>query len=220
MGEVADLAVRRGVRAMMSLTDPGLERTTRAALARAQLTPLANLALSSVAEHLDEREPAVLVFDASAPNWLRIISDLVVTHPRVAPVMVAEMEHPEEFLAAVASGVVGFCSPMADVAALLRTIESVTYSGVAIPRALVAPLVEHVRHGRGRCVHSAAGPIDVTEREWEILQLMLQRRSTREMAASLFVSEGTVRSHVSALVKKLGALDRDDAVAMVERASL
>jgi DNA-binding CsgD family transcriptional regulator len=65
---------------------------------------------------------------------------------------------------------------------------------------------------------TAAGPIDVTDREWEIMQLMLQRRTTREIADALFVSVGTVRSHVAALVHKVGAVDRDDLIAIVERA--
>jgi DNA-binding CsgD family transcriptional regulator len=67
-------------------------------------------------------------------------------------------------------------------------------------------------------MNTVAGPIDVTDREWEIMQLMLQRRSTREIATALYVSVGTVRSHVSALMHKVGAVDRDDLIAMVERA--
>ena len=67
-------------------------------------------------------------------------------------------------------------------------------------------------------MNTAAGPIDVTHREWEIMQLMLQRRSTREIADALYVSVGTVRSHVSALMHKVGAVDRDDLITMVERA--
>ena len=58
----------------------------------------------------------------------------------------------------------------------------------------------------------------MTDREWEIMQLMLQRRSTREIADALYVSVGTVRSHVSALMHKVGAVDRDDLITIVERA--
>jgi hypothetical protein len=51
----------------------------------------------------------------------------------------------------------------------------------------VAPLVDQVRRGRQHRVHSVAGPIDVTDCEWAILQLMMPRRSTKAMAAALFV---------------------------------
>lgn len=66
-------------------------------------------------------------------------------------------------------------------------------------------------------MRTPAGNVDVTDREWEVLLLLMQRRSTQQMAEALFVSVGTVRSHVSALLHKLGAVDRDDAVAMVSR---
>jgi len=46
---------------------------------------------------------------------------------------------------------------------------------------------------------------------------MLQRRSTKETADVRFVYVGTVRCHVSPLLHKLGAVDREDAIAMVER---
>ena len=88
---------------------------------------------------------------------------------------------------------------------------------MAIPRAFMSPLVDEVRRGRGRAVRTAAGVVLVTDREWEILQMLIQGRSTREMSDALFVSVGTVRSHVSTLLKKIGAVDRDDAVAMVRR---
>ena len=82
---------------------------------------------------------------------------------------------------------------------------------------MVGPLVALARHGRGHRMNTIAGPIDVTDREWEIMQLVLQRRTTREIADALFVSAGTVRSHLSALMHKVGAVDRDDLIAMVER---
>src|SRR6188768_2027042 len=107
----------------------------------------------------------------------------------------------------------------ASVDAIVRTVQSVYDSGVAIPRDMVGPLVAHLRHGRGHRMMTAAGPIDVTDREWEIMQLLLQRRTTCEIADAVFVSFGTVRSHVSSLVHKVGAVDRDDLIAMVERAN-
>jgi len=173
--------------------------------------------LGATHEQVAADEAAIVVFDDSSPYWERSIGDLVHERPLVRPVLVARVDEPEVFLAAVAIGVAGFCRPDASLDALLRTIRSVGELGVAIPRDLMPPLVAEVRHGRGHVVWSAAGPIEVTDREWEILQLMMQRRSTREMAEELFVATGTIRSHVSTLVKKLGAVDRDDAIAMIGR---
>ena len=81
----------------------------------------------------------------------------------------------------------------------------------------MSALVVEVRQGRGHRIRTTAGHIDVTNREWEILQLLAQRRSTQEVAGTLFVPVGTVRSHISALLRKLGAVDRDDLVRMIVR---
>lgn len=160
---------------------------------------------------------SIVVLDQGAPDWMRHVSDLRHERPDVLVVMISTLDSSDEFLAAVAAGVDGFCTADASTAAVVRTIHSVESSGVAIPRSMVRPLVEHVRHGRGRLVHTAAGSVEVTDREWEVLSLIFQRRSTREMADELFVSVGTIRSHVSTLLKKIGAVDRDDAIRLIER---
>lgn len=175
--------------------------------------------LSEVVGCADAEAFDVLVFDGEAGGWLRSISDLRRGRSKPYVVMIGDPGNPEEFLAAVGAGVDGFCPADAPVEAMLRTVRSVEQSGVAIPRSMVQPLVEHVRHGRGFTVHTAAGPVEVTAREWEILQGLMQRRDTKEIAEELFVSVGTVRSHISTLLKKIGAVDREDAVRLVERGS-
>lgn len=54
--------------------------------------------------------------------------------------------------------------------------------------------------------------VGLTSRELEILQLMARGMSTREMAATLFVSENTVKTHVGRVLDKLGANRRIKAV--------
>jgi DNA-binding NarL/FixJ family response regulator len=164
-----------------------------------------------------ERDVAALAILHDADNkWLSVAADVVRDRPNVDVVLLASIDGPEQFLAAISAGVAGFCSATSSVQAIVRTVDSVRDSGVAIPRKFVAPLVEHVRHGRGHQVMASDGPIDVTDREWQVLQLLVQRRSTKEIAGELFVSVGTVRSHVSSLLHKLGAIDRDNVIAMIE----
>lgn len=160
----------------------------------------------------------VVVLDDRRPTWLRSVSAARERHPEAQVVLLFEHEDDDSFLAAIAAGASGFCRLDAPVEGVVRTVQSVLESGAGVPRDKVLPLIEHVRHGRGHTVHTKAGPIEVTDREWEILTLLAQRRSTREIADALFVSVGTVRSHVSTLMKKLGAVDREDVIAMIDRA--
>lgn len=174
-------------------------------------------AVTDMTRRLGSDDRMIVIIDDADGKWLRIVSEVKAAHPDAILVLLAAVDVAEEFLAAVCAGVAGFCSPGTGLDAIVRTVESVRQSGVAIPRSLVPALVEQVRHGHGHRIKTAAGPIEVTDRENDILQLLMQRRSTREMAETLFVSVGTVRFHVSTLLKKLGAVDREDAIALIER---
>ena len=166
---------------------------------------------------IDVDDDVIVVLHEGIHDWLRVVANLARARPRAQPMLLGTADNPDEFLAAVTAGVAGFCSDVADIDAIVRTIDALRFTGTAIPRGMVGPLIAQVRRGRGYTLPSAAGEIDLTHREWQVMQLLLQRRSTREISHELFVSVGTVRSHVSALVSKLGAVDRDDAIAMIER---
>lgn len=212
------MAVDEGTRVVLALGCEHLGNGLHAALTEAGYHVDGVDDFVDVVDVVGADERAVVVLDDTEPGWLRAVADVVHRRPSVRPVLVGEPDGSSEFLSVITAGVCGFVSPDAGVAAIVRTVETVHGQGISIPRRFVPSLIEHVRHGRGHQLNVAAGPVELTDREWQIMQLLLQRRSTKEMAEELFVSVGTVRSHVSALLHKLGAADRDDAIAKVEQA--
>lgn len=56
----------------------------------------------------------------------------------------------------------------------------------------------------------------VTQRELEVLQLLLQGKSNKQIALELLISDFTVRDHVSSLLKKYGAVGRGELIAMIK----
>jgi DNA-binding NarL/FixJ family response regulator len=90
----------------------------------------------------------------------------------------------------------------------------------AIPRSLVRALIDDYRDRPARPYIAARGGrgVDLTAREWEVLLLMRDALSTREIADRLRISEVTVRRHISAVVKKLRVESRADALKLLQTA--
>ena len=59
--------------------------------------------------------------------------------------------------------------------------------------------------------------VELTDREWEVLELMKQGLTTDEIATRLFISPVTVRTHVSAVLRKLHVPTREAALELLER---
>jgi DNA-binding NarL/FixJ family response regulator len=72
--------------------------------------------------------------------------------------------------------------------------------------------------GRRRAVVGRNGRAELTAREFEVLAMLCDGLSNAAIAKRLSISPVTVRRHTSSVVQKLGARDRDDAVALVEGA--
>jgi DNA-binding NarL/FixJ family response regulator len=96
---------------------------------------------------------------------------------------------------------------------------------VAAGDALLAPsvtrrMIEHFATRRPRSGRATAALRELTEREREVLTLMGRGRSNGEIAAELFISEQTVKTHVGKVLAKLGARDRVQAVIFAYDAGL
>ena len=172
-------------------------------------------------EALDAAVPdaqLALIAPPCGSDVARLVSDIVIASPATRVVVLRTFDDVQNFYDCLMAGAVGFCSPAAGAKAIVRTMRAVMEDGVAIPRSMVRPLVEGIRHGRGHAVETPSGVVELTQREWEVLLLLRQRRTTREMSEQLFVSPATVRSHVSAVLNKLGVGDREAAIDLLDPA--
>ena len=91
---------------------------------------------------------------------------------------------------------------------------------VALPRRLSRRLVDALRGRDARRAELAArAGASLTDREWEVLELLADDRSTAEIAQRLGISAVTARRHISSLVAKLGVPDRASAADLLRRRS-
>jgi DNA-binding NarL/FixJ family response regulator len=164
-----------------------------------------------------ERHPDIALIDVGLPgNVFATIASIARRRPPVAVIAMGDTEDRGDFLAAVASGAVGYLAPSVTDDALARAVSGAARGEAAFPRRMVRILTESLQKSPlnlGGALGLAAPKL--TEREWEVLRFLWQGRSTAEIASALFVSEGTVRSHVSLLVHKLGLHDRTDLLELV-----
>jgi NarL family two-component system response regulator LiaR len=106
---------------------------------------------------------------------------------------------------ALRAGAIGYLLKDVSRVDLRRALESVRLGQPALHREAQRLLVRGVAAPE----RSALG--DLTEREREVLEWITRGRSNKAIAASLFLSEGTVKGHVSAILGKLGVEDRTQA---------
>jgi two-component system, NarL family, response regulator LiaR len=137
--------------------------------------------------------------------------------PDTRVVMLATSPDLELEMRTVRAGASGFVIKSAEVETIKRALGIVSAGHAIISPELTGVLVDRLRRtpadGTGtRPVKSA-----LTNREWEILDLMCGQMGTREIADALFLSPETVNSHVKNVLKKLGVHSR---AAAVEAASL
>ncbi len=106
-----------------------------------------------------------------------------------------------------------------DPARLPLALRGVLEGEAALPRRLVALLIEEFRERKRKRRVPLVGrhAVELTDREWEVLQLMKQGLTTGEIAGRLFVSPVTVRTHVSAILRKLHVPSREAALELLAR---
>jgi DNA-binding NarL/FixJ family response regulator len=126
----------------------------------------------------------------------------------------------DEFVAAVRHGAAGYLGKDLDPRRLPVVLRAVLAGEVALPRRFGARLLDELR-GRDhrRSILSRRAGRALTDREWEVLELLGAGAGTDEMARRTGISPVTVRRHLSSAMGKLGVRDRAEAVALLEGCS-
>lgn len=173
--------------------------------------PTASSATAACLEH----RPDVALLDIHMPgNGIVAARQIASALPDTAVVMLTVSRDDVDLFEALRAGARGYLLKDIDPARLGPALQGVLDGEAALPRNLVARLMEEFR-GRDARPARQEGPLaTLTAREWDTLVLMRQGRSTAEIAAELFVSPVTVRTHVSAILRKLQVSDRDAAIAV------
>jgi DNA-binding NarL/FixJ family response regulator len=187
----------------------------RQALTSADVTVVAEAATAE--EALDtalEIRPDVMLTDIDLPgmNGLRLLRELGPRLPDTKWVMLTVSTDHADVLEAVRLGAVGYLTKDLDADALLRSIRGVRDGDLAMPRRLAARTIRDlVESASGRTERGSPGMSSLSRREEEILRLLANGLTDREIGEALTISTRTVESHVSNVLRKLEARNRAEA---------
>lgn len=211
--------VKRSMIRLMIVADIRLYREGLAqVLARGQRS----LEVVAAAASLDEAMillptllPDVVLVDAASPGALPGIRCIVESFPSVNVVALGVAEADSAVLACAEAGVAGYVVRDGSVEDLVASVESAARGELRCTPRVAATLLRQV--ARLATERGMGGEREITPRERQILDLVDQGLSNKEIASHLFIEVATVKNHIHNILEKLGVRRRGEAAARMRR---
>jgi len=168
-----------------------------------------------VTHRVGELCPQILALDSSV--FERIGLDIVTAVRKTVldlRILLVGMDNDRElFLRCVRAGVSGYVLKEASANEVAAAVRSVAYDGAVCPPKFCAALFEQIANPRSELrLHRGKSQLGLTRREQQLVQMVSQGLSNKEIANQLSLSEQTVKNHIHRILRKLGASDRLSAV--------
>lgn len=155
-----------------------------------------------------EHRPDVVLMDYDLPdqNGVQTLSIIRNEFPEARVLMLTILEGEEDIYRAVSAGARGYLTKSSECEQVLAAIRALAAGETYFPPEIIAKIKAREKRK------------PLTERELEILRLLVRGHSTKEIVDLMKLSMGTIRLHISIILEKLGAFDRTNAVAIaIER---
>lgn len=180
--------VRQGLVALLNVVE-GLEVVGEAADG-----------VEAIAEYRKSR-PDITLVDLRLPklSGVEVIQRIRMEAPHARLIVLTTYDGDEDIYRALKAGAKGYLLKGMTTQELIATIREVHAGRAHIPPAIAEKLAERM------------GTEDLTPREAEVLEQIVNGKSNKEIATELAISEATVKTHINSLLSKLGVTDRTQA---------
>jgi two-component system NarL family response regulator len=149
-------------------------------------------------------KPDVIIMDLRMPggDGIDAIKELVKRDPDVKVLVLTTFDNEEDVFSALEAGARGYILKDTTREEIIEAVRQVHAGNRFLPPAIAARLADRmIRPG-------------LTPRELDVLRLVSRGRTNKEIAAAMFISDETVKSHMKGLFNKLGVHDRAEAIAV------
>jgi len=197
-------SARRLIRVAVLESDPVRFLGLRMALAS---EPDIQIRAATVEAVLNSRHDELVLLTADRGlSFHAAMSALKAVRPAIRIVVTGPGRQEEDILRVVSAGAKGYVSEEASPAEFRKAIREVHNGSVWVPRRVMAAFIERATAYTRRL--PSRGELKISEREREVLRLLVAGYSNREIARQLGILEGTVKAHVAQLMRKIGVPNR------------
>jgi DNA-binding NarL/FixJ family response regulator len=159
--------------------------------------------------------PDVVIMDVRLPDasGIEACRQIRSDNPSARVIMLTSFSDEEAVIAAILAGASGYVLKQSEPERLIAAVETAAAGGSLLDPA-VSDTVLHWMRGAASAAHSGDR---LSEQERKILPLIAEGKTNRQIAAELYLSEHTVKTYVSSLLKKLQLARRAEAAAYIAR---
>ena len=157
--------------------------------------------------------PDILLVDIDLPGMsgLQLVRELAPRLPETKILMLTVSSASRDVVDAMRMGAAGYLTKDLSPEALVRSIRAARDGDLAMPRRLAAEVIAQLARHPSRASSDSRQLPQLTVREAEVLRTISEGLTDREVAEALRISVRTVETHVSNLLRKLGARNRAEA---------
>jgi DNA-binding NarL/FixJ family response regulator len=161
----------------------------------------------------EQPDVSLILLDLNLPDrdGLAVLAELRTRYPAVSVVVLSAFHERANVVKALDLGALGFIPKTASRDVMVNALRLIFSGGIYIPPEILAR-AEPAAHPAAPPASKTPGDLGLTERQMEVLALMMQGKSNKAICRVLNLAEPTVKNHVTTILKALKATNRTEAV--------
>ena len=158
--------------------------------------------------------PDVIIVDIQLPgiNGIELIKRLKKDYPEIEAITLTVFDDEQFAKQAIKAGAIGYVIKDAAKEELVKAVRAAAKGESLISTSVARKLIEEITEPEGRKRKREEGFEGLSQREVDVIKLMARGYNNRQIAELLFISEHTVKVHIRNIFRKIGVVDRTNAV--------